>query len=289
MRVLILGGNGMLGHQFLKSWQKLFSIKVTLRNSLQNYKEFNLFNENNSFSKVDVRDFNELDKVFDVFQPDVVVNCIGITKQKTNITKPADSVQLNSLFPHQLSNICKNFNSRLIILSTDCIFSGKSGNYKEEDISDAEDLYGRSKFLGEVTSKNVLTLRKSTIGLELGSHHGLIEWFLAQEGDIKGFSKAIYSGVTSEILAKIIAKIINDFPNVHGVRNLASKPISKFKLLQMLNKKLPDTRINVLRDDEIVCDRSLDSSKLNKEIGDLVPSWDEMLDDLAKNIIERIK
>ena len=127
--------------------------------------------------------------------------------------------------------------SRLIILSTDCIFSGKSGNYKEEDISDAEDLYGRSKFLGEVISKNVLTLRKSTIGLELGSHHGLIEWFLAQEGDIKGYSKAIYSGVTSEVLAKILARIINDFPNIYGVRNIASKPISKFKLLQELNKE----------------------------------------------------
>ena len=289
MRVLILGGNGMLGHQFLKSWQKLFSTKVTLRNSLQNYKEFNLFNENNSFSNVDVRNLNELEKVFNVFQPDTVVNCIGITKQKTNIKKPADSVQVNSLFPHKLSNICKTFNSRLIILSTDCIFSGRSGNYKEEDISDAEDLYGRSKFLGEVISKNVLTLRKSTIGLELGSHHGLIEWFLAQEGDIKGYSKAIYSGVTSEVLAKIIARIINNFPNIYGVRNIASKPISKFKLLQELNKKLPETRINVLQDDEIVCDRSLDSSKLNKEIGELVPSWDEMLEDLAKNIIERIK
>ena len=289
MRVLILGGNGMLGHKFFKSWQKIFATKVTLRNSLQNYKEFNLFNENNSFSNVDVRNLNELEKVFNVFQPDAVVNCIGITKQKTNIKKPADSVQVNSLFPHKLSNICKTFNSRLIILSTDCIFSGKSGNYKEEDISDAEDLYGRSKFLGEVTSKNVLTLRKSTIGLELGSHHGLIEWFLAQEGDIKGYSKTIYSGVTSEVLAKIIARIINDFPNIYGVRNIASKPISKFKLLQELNKKLPETRINVLQDDEIVCDRSLDSSKLNKEIGELVPSWDEMLEDLAKNIIERIK
>ena len=289
MRVLILGGNGMLGHKFFKSWQKIYTTKVTLRSSLKNYKEFNLFNENNSFSNVDVRNLNELEKVFNVFQPDTVVNCIGITKQKTNIKKPADSVQVNSLFPHKLSNICKTFNSRLIILSTDCIFSGRSGNYKEEDISDAEDLYGRSKFLGEVISKNVLTLRKSTIGLELGSHHGLIEWFLAQEGDIKGYSKTIYSGVTSEVLAKIIARIINDFPNIYGVRNIASKPISKFKLLQELNKKLPETRINVLQDDEIVCDRSLDSSKLNKEIGELVPSWDEMLEDLAKNIIERIK
>ena len=219
----------------------------------------------------------------------IVLGPFSFITDETNIKKPEDSVLVNSLFPHKLSNVCKTFNSRLIILSTDCIFSGKSGNYKEEDISDAEDLYGRSKFLGEVTSKNVLTLRKSTIGLELGSHHGLIEWFLAQEGDIKGYSKTIYSGVTSEVLAKIIARIINDFPNIYGVRNIASKPISKFKLLQELNKKLPETRINVLQDDEIVCDRSLDSSKLNKEIGELVPSWDEMLEDLAKNIIERIK
>ena len=287
MRVLILGGNGMLGHQFLKSWQNTFLTKVTLRNNLANYEKFKLFNKSNSYSNVNILNLNVLEKVFDDFRPEAVVNCTGITKQKIDITRPEDSLEVNSLFPHNLSKICNRFKSRLIILSTDCIFSGKLGNYKEEDISDADDLYGRSKFLGEIFSKNVLTLRKSTIGLELRSHHGLIEWFLEQEGEIKGYSKVIYSGVTSEVLAKILAKVLIDFPKMYGVRNIASEPISKYKLLGKLNRKLPNLKINVLPDDEIVCDRSLDGSKLSREIGNIVPSWDEMLGDLAREINER--
>jgi len=289
MKVLIIGGNGMLGHQFLKSWQNKFSTKVTLKNNLVNYKRFKLFNKTNSYSGIDILNLEKLERVFDDFQPSAVVNCTGITKQKIDLSKTDDVLEINSLFPHKLLEICKKFNSRLIAMSTDCIFSGKLGNYKEEDISDAEDLYGRSKFLGEVTSKNALTLRKSTIGLELESHHGLIEWFLKQEGEIKGYSKAIYSGVTSEVLATIIATILIDFPEISGVRNISSEPISKYTLLRKLNKKLGSNKVNISPDDEIVCDRSLDSSKLSKEIGDLVPSWEEMLASLAREIRERRK
>ena len=122
MKVLILGGNGMLGHQFLKSWQNKFSTKVTLRNNLREYKKFKLFNEANSYPNIDILNLERLKKVFDDFQPSAVVNCTGITKQKIDLNRPEDALEINSLFPHKLLDLCKSFNSRLIILSTDCIF-----------------------------------------------------------------------------------------------------------------------------------------------------------------------
>ena len=222
MKILILGGNGMIGHNFFQSWKNKYEVKVTLKQRLIDLQKLKLFSLENSYENINVFNIRFIEDIFNKFSPNVVVNCIGITKQLADQMNPIPSILINSLFPNQLAKICEKFNSRLILLSTDCIFSGKKGLYKEKDVSDAQDLYGRSKFLGEVNKKNVLTLRKSSIGLEISSQHGLVEWFLCQTGSIKGYTRAIYSGLTTKELANVVESIIINYPDIYGIYNVAS-------------------------------------------------------------------
>tara|TARA_B100000965_G_C19597478_1_gene760927 strand:+ start:2477 stop:3157 length:681 start_codon:yes stop_codon:yes gene_type:complete len=219
--------------------------------------------------------------------PDCVVNCIGITKQLCDQDNIEDTILINSVLPHRLDKFCRNLDIRLIQLSTDCIFSGKKGFYTEDDPSDAEDLYGKSKYLGEVQGSTSLTLRKSTIGLELNNKHGLIEWFLSQNDKVFGYSNAIYSGFTSSYLASIVEDILTEYPNLSGVMNLASTPISKYDLLTKLRDRLDDFHVDIIEDDKIKIDRSLNPKKFNKITNVAVPSWDYMLDELAEEINKR--
>ena len=289
MKILIIGGNGMLGHQFTKSLSKNHDVMATLRNGLDAYESFNLFSKENSYSNIDIRSLDSVIAVFKKFNPHTVINCSGVTKQLASDDTSAETIMVNSLFPHQLVSICTKYNSRLIQLSTDCIYSGAKGFYKEEDISDALDLYGRSKFLGEVNLDNVITLRKSTIGLELGSNHGLIEWFLKQRNSVKGYTKAIYSGFTSMVLAEVVENIIVEQKSLSGIWNLASSPISKFDLLNKLLDRLDKFEIEIVPDDKININRSLDPGKFHEVTGFLSPSWDDMLDQLAEEINKRNK
>lgn len=289
MKILIIGGNGMLGHQFTKSLSDNHDVMVTLRDGLDAYKSFNLFSKENSYSNVDIRSLDSVKAVFEDFAPQTVINCSGVTKQLTSNDTTADTIKVNSLFPHQLASVCTEYNSRLVQLSTDCIYSGAKGLYKEEDVSDALDLYGRSKFLGEVNLDNVITLRKSTIGLELGSNHGLIEWFLKQRSTVNGYTKAIYSGFTSVVLAEIVEKIIVEQKSLSGIWNLASSPISKFDLLNNLVDRLDKFEIEIVPDDKININRSLDPGKFKEVTGFISPSWDNMLDQLAEEINKRNK
>ena len=291
MEILIIGGNGMLGHQFTRYLSKNHNVKVTLRNKLESYKNLNLFSKENSYCNVDIRSLNSVLEVFEDFVPQAVINCSGITKQLTFQDSAASIIKVNSLFPHQLAEVCTQYNTRLVQLSTDCIYSGTKGLYKEEDPSDALDLYGKTKFLGEVDSENVITLRKSTIGLELNSNHGLIEWFLKQKDKdkVNGYTKAIYSGFTSVVLAELIEKIIVEQKSLSGIWNLASSPISKFDLLRGLADRLDKFEIEIVPDDKINIDRSLDPTKFNELTGYVSPSWNSMLDQLAEEINERNK
>lgn len=287
MKVLILGGNGMIGHNFFLSWRERHDVKVTLKGNLKNYLPYEFYNQENSYFNYDASCTKELIEIIDSFEPDCVVNCIGVTKQLCYQDNIENALIINSLLPHKIDHICKIRGIRFIHLSSDCVFTGEKGNYKEIDIPDATDLYGRSKVLGEVDSPSCLTIRKSTIGLELNKSHGLIEWFLAQEGSIKGYSGAIYSGLTTAHLALVIEKIIVEYPKLNRIINIASEPISKLTLLRGLRDRLEGFNIQIIEDDKISIDRSLDSSKFVKDTGISIPSWDQMLDDLAKEINER--
>lgn len=286
MRILILGGDGMLGHRLLRQFAQKHEVRVTLRQPLEAYRSCRLFDRANSFDEVDARDPSALPRVLGEFAPDAVINAVGIVKQRSNARDGVLSVEVNSLFPHMLARLCEARGAHLVHLSTDCVFSGGKGNYAETDQPDPVDVYGFSKLLGEVIRPRALTLRTSMIGTELARKTGLVEWFLSQRGKmIKGYRKAIFSGFTTAELARVIESLLMSHPLAAGLYHVSAAPISKFELLSRLNDRLAlDIRIEP--DDAVVIDRSLDSSRFRREFGYTPPSWDEMLDPLASDIRE---
>ncbi|MEO7189969.1 MAG: SDR family oxidoreductase [Vicinamibacterales bacterium] len=289
MKVLILGGDGMLGHQLLKAWSGRHEVRATLRRPVESYRDFRLFNEGNAIGGVDAFNAARLASVIRDVAPDAVVNCIGIVKQRADAKAAIPSITINALLPHQLREWCEELGARLIHLSTDCVFSGRRGAYLETDVPDPVDLYGRSKLLGEVADTPGLTLRTSIIGLELSRKSGLIEWFLAQRGMIRGFRRAVYTGLTTIEMARLVERILVRHPSLHGVWQVASAPINKYELLVRLAQRLGRTDIEIAPDDEFVCDRSLLSDRFDAETGYRAPSWDDMIDELAGDIRARAR
>jgi len=281
MKILVLGGDGMLGHQLLRHLQKNHDVKVTLRQDSKVYQPFDLFTKKNSYPGVDARYIDSLHGALAEFRPHCVVNAVGIIKQRQTAKEIIPCIEINALFPHRLVHLCQIINARLIHLSTDCVFSGKKGNYREEDIADAGDLYGRSKLMGEIDQENCITLRTSMIGRELSRKTSLLEWFLAQKGTIRGFRRAIFTGFTTIELSRIIEKIIIDKTNKSGMFHVSSDPISKYDLLSMIKKHL-NLQIHIEPDDSFECDRSLVSKRFRKQFGYKPPTWEKMINELCK-------
>lgn len=283
MRILILGGDGMLGHQLFEHLRQHYEVRVTLRQELNAYKEFGLFDSQNAYTGIDVRSMERLVEVFADFRPQAVVNGVGIVKQRPSANESIPALEINALLPHRLSVLCKATGARLVHMSTDCVFSGKMGNYQENDVSDAEDIYGKSKFLGEVYDRHCLTLRTSIIGKELSRKKSLMEWFLAQSGTVKGFKNAIFSGFTTIEMSRIIEKMLVQHPEAFGLYHVSSVPISKFDLLTLIKEKM-NHDIEIVPDETFHCDRSLDSTLFRKEFNYTPPTWEAMVDELTKNI-----
>ncbi|MDQ2697034.1 MAG: SDR family oxidoreductase [Pseudomonadota bacterium] len=287
MRILILGGDGMLGHQLLRQFHRNHEVRVTLRQDAWTYADYGLFHPDNACFGVDVRSTERLAEVFAEFRPEAVINAVGIIKQRSIAKESIPSLEINALLPHRLAVLCRMGAARLIHLSTDCVFSGSKGGYTVEDIADAIDLYGRTKFLGEVHDDHCVTLRTSIIGLELARKKSLIEWYLAQQGTIKGFVRAIYTGLTTMEMARIIENVLTRHTDLSGVWQVASQPISKYDLLCRLTGKLQRNDIRIIPDEQFVCDRSLDGTRFAQRTGYIAPDWDAMLDELADRIRQR--
>jgi dTDP-4-dehydrorhamnose reductase len=280
MRILVLGGDGMLGHQLFKSLSSRHDVRVTLRQRLPAYNYLNLFNGENAYGEIDVGSLDGIVAVLGEFHPEAVVNAVGIVKQRSTAKESITSLEINSLFPHRLAGLCKAMGVRMVHMSTDCVFSGKKGAYRESDVSDAEDLYGRTKYLGEVYNSRCVTLRTSIIGRELSRKQGLLEWFLAQSGSIRGFKNAIFSGVTALELSRVIEKVLTEHPERGGLYHVSSDPISKFDLLMLVKKKM-GRDIEIIPTEEPRLDRSLDSTKFRKEFNYTPPTWEEMIQELS--------
>jgi dTDP-4-dehydrorhamnose reductase len=280
MKILILGGDGMLGHQVQRhAIENGHEVAVTLRQPLQVYAEFGLFDAENSFDNIDVRSIERLCDVFASFRPQAVVNCVGIVKQRPFAQDIGQSLEINALLPHRLATLCGACGAHLVHISTDCVFDGRRGNYKDNDFADATDIYGRTKYLGEVSGEHCITLRSSIIGFELSRKTGLLEWVLAQSGTIKGFRRAIFSGFTTNEMARIILKMLQDHPRASGIYQVSSAPINKFDLVSAIARRLkPD--LTVVPDDAVAIDRSLDSSRFRSQFEYTPPSWSTMLDEL---------
>jgi dTDP-4-dehydrorhamnose reductase len=284
MRVLIVGGDGMLGHRLLAHFAPRFETRVTLRRPLSDYARFGLFSRDNAYADTDVRDPQRVAAVVSEFRPDAIVNAAGIVKQRPEAHEREVAEDVNARFPHRLARLCLDRGARLVHLSTDCVFSGDKGNYAESDRPDPVDLYGKTKLEGEVDAPGAITLRTSMIGTELDRKSGLVEWFLARKGGaVQGYRKAIFSGFVTAELARLIEMLVTRHPDAHGIYHASAAPISKFDLLEGLNRRLR-LGTTITPDDAVACDRSLDSSRFRAAFGYTAPSWDDMLDELASSI-----
>ena len=280
MRVLVLGGSGMLGHKLWQVFSPRFDTYVTLRGGEGAPAALGI-DPARSVQNISAETFETVIRAVADVRPDVVVNCVGIVKQAREASDPVSSILVNSLLPHRLGELCRAVDARLIHVSTDCVFSGRAGRYTESDIPDPEDLYGRSKLLGEVADGDSLTVRTSIIGRELRRSNGLLEWFLGQAGKtVRGFREAIFSGLSTAALAEILATVISDHRGLTGMRHVASEPISKFDLLQLL-KDAYGLEVDIVPDDEVVSDRSLDGTRFEQETRLRTKTWPEMAAALA--------
>ena len=274
-KILILGSTGMMGStisRLIKN-DKRFKILCTYKD----YHKIKLIKlQKNQKKKLNVFDFNELKRIIFRFKPDFIINCVGLIKQLSNKKNINKIKFLNTNLPKKLSIIAKNKNFKIIHLSTDCVFSGKKGNYKESDKCDAIDLYGISKFKGEVDSKFVLNIRTSIIGHELTSSNSLLNWFLNQK-EINGFKKAFFSGLTTLELSKIIInEIIEKNKIINGLFHISGPRISKLNLLKIV-KRIYKKKTIINIDNSFKIDRSLNSNKFTKLINIKKKSWPNMI------------
>lgn len=280
--VLILGATGMLGHTLLEQLSKRDGLDVfaTVRahGSLEGISERL---REKIIANVDADNLDSILKALAEIKPDVVINCIGIIKQLAAAKDPLASITINALFPHRLALACKAAGCRLIHISTDCVFSGAKGNYTEDDFSDATDLYGRTKFLGEVDYPHCVTLRTSIIGHELKGCYSLIDWFLAQEGRVNGYTGAIYSGFPTVEMARIIADYVLPDSSLSGLYHVSSEPISKYELLCLV-AEIYGKQVEIKPFDDFSCDRSLDSQRFRAVTGYNPLSWRELVETMAK-------
>lgn len=277
MRVLVLGASGMLGNAMIRvlSEKEKWEVFGTVRSSAAN-RFFSSKIAKRLVTGVDVENHDALVRLFAQLRPDVVVNCIGLVKQLADADDPLLAIPVNSLLPHRLAGLCGLTGARLVHMSTDCVFSGKKGGYRESDPSDAEDLYGRSKFLGEVDFPHAITLRTSIIGHELQGARSLIGWFLSQERQCKGFVKAIYSGLPTAVLAQLIRDVIIPRADLSGLYHVASKPISKYDLLCMV-AEIYGKDIQIIPDDSLIIDRSLNADRFREATDYVAPEWPELI------------
>ena len=282
MRIVILGGTGLLGH---KLWQilgrRFADCRVMLRGRRTDYARCKLFDDARVIDNVDAADFNALDAALKNAAPQVIVNCIGVTKRREAPGNPAPSILLNALLPHRLAAWGAAHGARIINFSTDCVFDGKRGGYTEADLTNAEDLYGRTKALGEITAGAALTIRSSFIGRELADGTELLEWFLAHQGKtIRGYRNALYSGVSTLHLAQVVGDIIAGFADLRGLYHVASKVISKYELL-LLARDAFGIDVKIEPADDVVIKRNLHSERFERATGYAPPDWATMMSELA--------
>lgn len=275
--VLVLGASGMLGNAVLRLFSQTGGVRAlgTIRSS-RAARLLPAELHSCLVPGIDVEQFDSLARAMALTRPDVVVNCIGVVKQLAEADDPLTALPINSLLPHRLARLCEIGGARLVHVSTDCVFSGAKGNYVETDFPDAGDLYGRSKYLGEVDYPHAITLRTSIIGHELDGARSLLCWFLAQGGPVRGFTKAVFSGLPTVELARVIRDFVLPKPELHGLYHVSAAPINKYELLQLV-AEVYGKKIAIEPSEQLAIDRSLDSQRFRAATGYTPPAWPELV------------
>ncbi|MDX6017293.1 SDR family oxidoreductase [Shewanella indica] len=286
MKIIVVGATGMLGFSIFSTLSEVANLDVygTVRtvNGLEKF----FPSTDKLIPNVDVKDFTTLESAVLAVQPDVVINCIGLIKQYDVSKQHVEAIGINALLPHQIAQLCDTVQARLIHFSTDCVFDGKVGNYLESDLPTAMDLYGKSKCLGEVDYGKHVTLRTSIIGHELKSCVSLIDWFLSQEGFVKGYSKAVFSGLPTAYVAKVLADYVLPASSLSGLYHLSVAPIDKYSLIRKV-ADVYNKQIEIEKFEDFVIDRSLDSSRFQAATGFVPPSWDELINFMHSDYSKR--
>ena len=276
MIVLVLGATGLLGNAMFRILSQVGNYRVF--GTIRNMDAKNFFSPELRERLLIVGNLEERQGLFDLFnsvKPNVVINCIALRQFANH-----DLMRLISTFsllPRNLAYLCRSQGIRLVHISSDAVFQGSRGAYTEEDIPDPSDPYGVAKYLGEVNEPGMLTLRTSIIGHEIIPMNGLLEWFLSRESSCKCYTRAIYSGFPSVVLAQIIRDFVLPHAQLHGIYHLASRPISKFSLLELVAQKYKKN-IYMIPDDTVVIDRSLSAAKFTAATGFVAPDWPTLID-----------
>jgi dTDP-4-dehydrorhamnose reductase len=282
MNIMVLGAYGMLGHRLMLELGGDHDVIGTARSpKVWDAPVMRRLGEMDLRFGIDANDFEGVERLIRSERPDTIVNCIGIVKQVKEAKDPITSITVNSMFPHKLARLCGGMGVGLVHLSTDCVFSGKKGNYSIKDDPDPLDLYGRSKLLGEVAGDGILTIRTSLIGREIASKNGLVEWLLSNKGKkVRGFKKAIFTGYPTGEMSRIIRSVIDREDSPDGIWQVASEPISKFELISKIAAEA-HLGIEIAPENRFSCDRSLDGRPFNEAVGYKPPKWDKLISDMV--------
>jgi dTDP-4-dehydrorhamnose reductase len=283
MKILIVGANGMIGSAIYKRLHDESSLRVF--GGIRNLSDKEFFSTPLQENLVDCGDLTNpisVPSLLGKIKPEVVINCAGLTKHKKEADIPEIAMPINANMPHQFASACDERGIRFIHISSDCVFSGSKGMYVEDDLPDASDLYGQSKALGEVVGGNTITLRTSTIGHELHTKYGLLEWFLAQEKECRGFCKAIFSGLPSVVFAEVIRDFVLPNPNLRGLYQVSADPINKYDLLSLITN-IYGKKIDIKQNREFTIDRSLNYEKFKAATGYMPAAWPDLIETMYKN------
>ena len=267
-KILVIGSKGMAGHMIFNYLNKVkqFDVYGMARNSLSELKIFN----------VDVSKTKQVEKILNDESFDFVVNCIGILNKDAE-DNPSKAIWFNSFFPHYLEETTKNTDTKVIHISTDCVFSGDKGGYTEDDFKDGKGFYAQSKALGEIVNEKDVTIRTSIIGPELNENGiGLFHWFMSQpvSSKLKGYSKAYWTGLTTLELAKVVVQICQQ-EIVGLIQVVPLEKIDKYSLISLFNSIYRDGELDIQPYNKYSVDKSLVS--VRSDFDYIVPSYKEML------------
>lgn len=285
MKILVLGASGLIGHKLVQQLRPRFSEVIgVLHGTREGLEHTGLFDADVTIENLNAEDWEQVESILNAQKPDVVLNCAGITKRRPEVNEPRLAVAVNALLPHKIAHWAKGNNSRLIHFSTDCVFDGTKGDYTEDDYTSGTDAYGRTKAMGEVNDDHNLTIRSSFIGRELRVHSELLDWFLHQRGQsIGGFSKALYTGISTLEMARIVGDIIEHHSELTGLYQLSMPAaIDKYSLLLVFRDAF-GLDVEIAANDSVEVKANLIGDRLRDAIGYQLPSWEDMVAAIAKD------